>query len=65
MPKKIKLELDYDIGDFVFLVTDSDQERRIVTEIRICPSGVVYSVAHGTDESEHYAVELSDTKQVF
>lgn len=64
MPKKIRIELDYDIGDFVYLVTDTDQQRRQVIAIIINPNGVLYRCMLGIEESCHYAIELSGEKQV-
>lgn len=61
MPKKVKIELDYDIDDFVYLKTDIEQCKRQVTEIKLIPGGVaIYTVVLGDSDSEHYAIELSD-----
>ncbi len=64
MAKKLKLELDFDIGDFCYVVTDMEQQRRIVTEIIVKPTGVVYGVSCGTEESYHYGFELTAEKSV-
>ena len=62
--KKIKVELDFDHGDEVFLKTDAEGLRRIVVEIKLLPGGTaIYSVACGDMEPTlHYACELTDTK---
>lgn len=64
MPKKIRIEIDFDIGDFVYLVTDGEQQRRQVVSITIDPNGIMYGVILGTEESVHYGIELSAEKQV-
>jgi len=61
MAKKVKIELDYDIGDFVYIVTDPEQFKRQVTEIRLLPGGVaIYNVVLADSDSEHYSIELND-----
>lgn len=53
------LESKYDIGDFLFVVTDKDQDVRQVTGIVFKPTGVVYELSFGVSTSEHYEFELS------
>jgi hypothetical protein len=54
------VENKYDFGDVVYLVTDSDQEKRIVTAIKIYPSGgILYQLSCGTENSDHYEFEIS------
>jgi len=64
MAKKIKIELDYDIGDSVYLKTDIEYMERIVIEIRLLSNNLAtYIVACGAEEpTEHYPIELADTK---
>jgi hypothetical protein len=65
MAKKIKIELDFDHGQKVYLVTDPEQLERVVGDIRLVPGGVaIYYLKCGTEESEHYEFEISDTKKV-
>jgi hypothetical protein len=60
--KKVKVELDHDHGDIVYLVTDPYQYKRIVKEIRLLPGGVaVYILGFGEDESGHYTTEISES----
>lgn len=54
----------YDLGDIVYLITDPDQLERMVTGIRIRPSGVIYSITHSTLETDHYDIELSSKKDM-
>lgn len=67
MSKKVKIELDFDIGDIVYLKTDPDEPvKRMVVAITLLPGGVaVYCLACGdTEPSEHYAIEIAETKPV-
>jgi hypothetical protein len=50
----------YNIGDFVYLITDPDQYKRIVTGINVSFSGIMYEVSFGERETPHYEFELSD-----
>lgn len=66
MPKKVRIELDFDHGDEVYLVTEPEPVKRLVTGIRLMPQGLaMYTVSLGDLEpTEHYAFELSATKPV-
>lgn len=66
MPKKVKVELDYDIGDMVYLKTDPDRLERIVVSITLLPGSLaIYSLAQSdSEQSEHYAIEITDVKPV-
>lgn len=61
---KKTIEIQYDIGDVVYLKTDTEQYERIVVGITIRPIGIVYQLAYEDDESSHYEIEMSDTKDV-
>ena len=63
MPKKVKIELDWDLGDPVFLKTDKDLNLRIVVEIRLLPGGVpIYVLGFSDNEpTDHYAIEITDS----
>lgn len=66
MPKKVRIELDYDIGDLVFLKTDPDYYERMVISITLLPNNLaIYSLSCGSEEvSDHYAIEILDKKPV-
>jgi hypothetical protein len=50
-------------GDFVYLITDIDQKRGIITFIKHALGGdITYQVTIGTECSEHYKEELSSEK---
>jgi hypothetical protein len=57
--------LEYNIGDIVYLRTDSDQSDRFVIEIGLFPSGlVIYTLRCGIEESSHYGFELVKEKDI-
>jgi hypothetical protein len=50
----------YELGDEVYLKTDSEQQLRIVTAIHVHPAGqIIYQLSCGTTSSEHYDFEMS------
>lgn len=54
----------YEIGQVVYLKTDTDQIPRIVISISVYKGGeLLYKVASGTSTSEHYEFELSKEKE--
>jgi hypothetical protein len=51
---------DLEFFQTVYLVTDPDQKKRIVTEITLKPGNViVYSLSCGVEESVHYREEIT------
>lgn len=52
-------EIKYKIGDFVYLITDVDQYKRIVTGITIRLNSVLYAISLGESETTHYDFEIS------
>lgn len=59
MPKKIKIEVDFDISDRVFLVADEDDQIPcMVTQIILSPAEAMYMVVRGLEEKLCYASEL-------
>lgn len=53
------IENDFNLGDLVFLKTDSDQKQRMVTKISVTLSGVYYALNCGIEESLHYSAEIT------
>lgn len=63
MPKKVKYELDFDIEDRVFFVTDADDETpAIITQIILSKTEACYMVSRGMDEKICYAFEIREAK---
>ena len=54
------IDTKFKIGDAVYLQTDNEQQKRLVTGINIRPSGLVYVLNCGTTESDHYELEISE-----
>jgi hypothetical protein len=53
-------------GDFVFLITDSDQLRRQIIAITFnIGDSIIYTVTCGVDSSSHFENELSEDKVFF
>jgi hypothetical protein len=66
MPK-ISIDADFARGQSVYLKTDPDQYERIVIYIVLYPDCKPMYGLSCSDEgcSEHFAVEISETKKVF
>lgn len=61
----MKIDNEYYIGDTVYLKTDEEQLERIVIEIKISPGDILlYSLACGEKYTSHYAMEMTDKKQL-
>ena len=48
------------IGDSVFLVTDTEQKKRIITGFCIRSQSITYLLSCGTEESIHYDFEITE-----
>lgn len=53
------VDLTYEVGDIVYLKTDSDQSKRIVTAILLKTNGHSYELSCGTVVSWHFDFEMS------
>lgn len=59
------IETKFDIGQTVYLKTDEDQKARIVVRIIVtAPGGIIYGLACGIAETQHYDMEISEEKNV-
>ena len=54
------MKANYNIGDYVYLKTDIDQHKRIVTGYTVRFNEITYLLSLGEDESTHYELEISD-----
>ncbi|MDB0602166.1 hypothetical protein PL373_13610 [Tenacibaculum maritimum] len=53
----------YRIGEVVFLLTDEDQLKRVVTAITVRSGGyITYELSQGIDTSWHIESEISNSK---
>ena len=58
------VDLKYNIGDFVFLKTDTEQNERIVTAILITKNDIQYQLSFGSESQYHYDFEISSEKNI-
>jgi hypothetical protein len=49
----------FDIGDVVYLITDHEQEARIVTHLIVTGGDVQYNLSCGLTLTTHYGIEIS------
>lgn len=52
----------FSIGQRVFLATDPEQSERIVTAIIVGPYDLLYTLNLGTEQSNHYDIEITASK---
>jgi hypothetical protein len=53
----------FELGDIVYLITDKEQDPRIIIGITLrIDKSITYVLASGTTESQHFAAEISKTK---
>ena len=60
----MQVELNYSIGQSVYLKTDCDQRERIITECLIRPGNVQYYLMLDIVGSWHYDFEISEEKDM-
>ena len=53
-------KINFNIGDYVYLKTDIDQYKRLVTGYTVRSHGIIYFLSLGEEESTHYELEISD-----
>jgi hypothetical protein len=60
------IENKFNIGQIVYLVTDEDQKARLITGLKVCANrSIEYLISCGTAETYHYAIEISENKNLF
>ena len=50
---------EYEIGEFVYVVTDTEQKRRLITGILTEPNGKQYRLTVASHSDWFYAMEIS------
>jgi len=58
----MKIDIQYDYGEIVYLVTDKEQSPRLVTgwkQVGGVKSDILYLLCCGVDASEHFSAEIS------
>jgi len=58
------IDAKFKIGDTVYLQTDIDQQKRLITGINLRVNSIVYLLSCGTVESYHYDFEISSEVNV-
>jgi len=53
------MKANYNIGDYVYLKTDIDQYKRLVTGYTVRTDGVLYLLSLGPEETSHHELEIS------
>lgn len=65
MGKVINIPVEFNIGEIVYLVTDPEQEKRLVTGILLKPGKLVmYELACCEEISYHYNFEMTNDKNI-
>ena len=54
----------YNIKEFVYLITDTEQRKRVVVGILVQENKILYELASGQDTSYHNDFEISKDKDV-
>ena len=58
-------EINFYIGQLVYLKTDNEQHERMITAISLRPNkNVTYCLAFGTIESWHYEIEINCERDI-
>lgn len=60
--KVIKVSVEYVIEDEVYIKTDPEQLKYIVTGINLGPKDVTYEISNNKDTDTKYGFELSDVR---
>ena len=60
-----KDNLEYMIGDLVYITTDPEQYKRIVIGYELSPNGIIYRLCIDNSVTMHYKCELTRDKIVF
>lgn len=55
-------KVKYSFGQIVYLLTDPEQNERIVTGYVIRPDGIRYKLSCSEEETEHFDIEIRDYK---
>lgn len=60
----INIDNKFDIGQTVYLKTDTEQIKRMVTGFTVTKNDLIYEVSCGTIVSKHYDYEMSEEVNV-
>lgn len=54
----------YDLGDIVFIKTDTEQYPKQIVQIKVDPNGVLYELQNGGFTSWHFDMEFTREKDI-
>ena len=54
------LNSEYNIGDFVYLKTDTEQLKRMITGYSVRKDTILYYLSQGVTETTHYGIEINN-----
>jgi hypothetical protein len=58
----IVFDIKFEIGKTVYLITDKEQEARLVYGYEITQGCIIYMLCVGTQTSKHFDFEISETQ---
>lgn len=59
---EIRFKVDFKIAEIVYIITDPDQDKCIITGYMIDDTSVMYRVCKGASTNYYYGFELSTDK---
>lgn len=63
--KILRINVEYNIGEIVYLKTDTEQRERMVSSIKVFNDGnILYYLCCGTNETTHFEIEISAKKNI-
>lgn len=61
----VQIQIQFLIGQTVFLKTDNEQHARIITGILLRPNNAIsYCLTFEANESWHYAIEINEERDI-
>jgi len=60
----MRIDIKYDLGECVYLKTDSDQLQRMIIQVCIRPDGILYELNCGSSGSFHYEIEFTKERDI-
>ena len=60
----MEISTKFDLEQSVYLITDKEQQKRMVIGMSIRSNGVMYDLAFGSSSTWHYEIEISEEENV-
>lgn len=61
---KITIDVEFEIGSFIYLKTDPDQVKFMITAYKVEEDCILYEITAGLTRAHVSSIELSDSKSV-